>query len=897
LASIEAGEPLETNDDLRAIMGAGDEPDHLGRALLLAEVSRGLFGERPPAIAVGRYRMIERLGGGGQGVVWVADDPQLHRRVAVKLLRTEGARQPDAHRRLLREASALARLSHPNVVAVNDVGECEVGVFIVTELVEGETLAEWLRGAHPWREVLAMFMGAGQGLVAAHAQGIVHRDFKPANVLVGRDGRARLLDFGLARDASASLDITSSSTDARTTSISSGTLTLPGHVMGTPAYMAPEQHEGTADVAADQFAFCVALYEGLWGRRPFPQTTIETLAKAKGHGRVPPPSRGEGAPRAVFRVVRRGLSPEPSKRYGSMTDLLLALQRASTRPPRRTAAIGLGGVLATAGALVWMASSTPEPGATGAEVASSRRPDSAFGAFGEQPPAEIASQVAAIRELIAAGRTAASEGRLDAADPLLRAAEEAAASLGFVPVLVEARIEYALFLRTTGDLDGSQSRFEAAYFDADALDLLPASLQAARELAVIYGALRNDAEQGRDWLRQAQATLDRLGPVADPVEPGLVARAAAEIAESAGDLDLALQEGLRAREILEAELPDDDPRRVYGYTLIARTLMDKNRLDEALVEGERALALAERLLGPDHIETARVLNVLALIAKRGGDFDASLQLQRRNLAIREAAQGRGDPAVAGVLGNIAVLYSEMGRAEDAEVAYRRALAIYRERLGPDDPGVARTLHNLAITVRDRGDIEAAFSLWREAISIGTQALGSEHPEVAAYEFMYGVVLAGSDRVPEGLPLLQHALEVARATLGDEHPTTAERLSGLADAQRRLGQTEAAGDNIRRALAIVEKAYGPDHVATGRIRYMVGRQLEAEGRLDEALAQQEASLTALEASLGTEHTAVAEVLSAIAELHEALGHPERAVAPRARAEAIVARTRDADDPAE
>lgn len=161
MASIEAGEPLETTDDLRTIMGAGNEPDQLGRALLLAEVSRGLFGDRPPAIRVGRYRMIERLGG-GQGVVWVADDPQLERRVAVKLLRTEGALQPDAHRRLLREASALARLSHPNVVAVNDVGECEIGVFIVTELVEGETLAEWLRSAHPWREVLAMFMGAGR---------------------------------------------------------------------------------------------------------------------------------------------------------------------------------------------------------------------------------------------------------------------------------------------------------------------------------------------------------------------------------------------------------------------------------------------------------------------------------------------------------------------------------------------------------------------------------------------------------------------------------------------------------------------------------------------------------------------------------------------------------------
>jgi serine/threonine protein kinase len=177
-----------------------DAPDRVGRARLLAEVEHGLFGGRRDATHVGRYRIERRLGGGGQGVVYVARDPALDRRVAVKLMHVDTRGDPFAYARLLREASALAQLAHPNVVAVNDVGTCEAGIYLVTELVEGQTLAQWLEGATRSRDAIVdVFAQAGAGLAAAHARGIVHRDFKPANVLVAADGRVRLLDFGLAR--------------------------------------------------------------------------------------------------------------------------------------------------------------------------------------------------------------------------------------------------------------------------------------------------------------------------------------------------------------------------------------------------------------------------------------------------------------------------------------------------------------------------------------------------------------------------------------------------------------------------------------------------------------------------------------------------------------------------
>ncbi|MFY0539183.1 serine/threonine-protein kinase [Nannocystis pusilla] len=239
-----------------------------------------LFGEASETVKIGRFRVGETLGQGGMGVVYAADDEQLDRRVALKVIRPEVvARAPGEHGRLLREARALARLSHPNVVQVFEVGEHEGVVFIVMELVPGTTMAHWLVGAPRQSEdILRRFVEAAHGLAAAHRAGIVHRDFKPANALVGEDGRVRIVDFGLARGerlAERTVTTTSGSED----SASSATATT-GSLAGTPAYMSPEQLVGAVcDARSDQFSFCVALYEALHGSRPF--TVEELLACAQ----------------------------------------------------------------------------------------------------------------------------------------------------------------------------------------------------------------------------------------------------------------------------------------------------------------------------------------------------------------------------------------------------------------------------------------------------------------------------------------------------------------------------------------------------------------------------------------------------------------------------------------
>jgi len=311
----------------------------------------------PLGETLGRYKLEHALGEGGMGVVHCAFDPDLERRVALKVLRRSDG-SDDARQRLLREARAMARLTHPNVVAVHEVGTAHDRDYVAMELIDGETLADWLRGKRKPREITQAFIAAGRGLAAAHAAGLVHRDFKPHNVLRAHDGRVVVTDFGLARgvEAAASVPFERTLTPAQAVSAnptpSSLTgLTATGSVLGTPAYMAPEQWEGgVVGPAADQFAFCVALWEALTGDRPFHGKTLDELRSDV--------QRGVDAldaskiPRRLRAPLRRGLQRDPDQRYRSMDALLAALARADRSSSPWSIAWRSAAVLATVGFLI-----------------------------------------------------------------------------------------------------------------------------------------------------------------------------------------------------------------------------------------------------------------------------------------------------------------------------------------------------------------------------------------------------------------------------------------------------------------------------------------------------------------------------------------------------------------
>ncbi|MFZ6177332.1 serine/threonine-protein kinase [Nannocystis pusilla] len=329
--------------------------------------------ELPIGAEVGRYKITGRIGAGGMGVVYRAYDPQLDREIALKLLLAGAEGGTEGRNRMLREAQAAAKIRHPNVVTVFDAGEVAGRVFIAMELIAGSTLKGWLRQQpRTWREILSIMLMAGEGLVAAHAAGLVHRDFKPDNVLVGVEGRAHVLDFGLARPA---IDAAALPTaPAPSVTLRPGreallqSLTLTGMTVGTPAYMAPEQHLARPSSArSDQFSFCVATYEALYGQRPFKGESYSELSMAVIDGKMVSPSRRSQVPPAVWHVLRRGLQPDPDARYPALAQLLAELDAAmradATRPRYGLYALGLAAPLVAG--LVYMSGMTaeePDPG-------------------------------------------------------------------------------------------------------------------------------------------------------------------------------------------------------------------------------------------------------------------------------------------------------------------------------------------------------------------------------------------------------------------------------------------------------------------------------------------------------------------------------------------------------
>ncbi len=307
---------------------------------------------------IGRYRVLHRLGEGGMGTVFAARDDELDRKIAIKLVRAqlygEDAR---ATARLLREAKALAKISHPNVIHVYEVGTWEGQVFVAMEFVDGWTLSQFqYRNVSTWQDLLELYKAAGRGLAAAHRGGLVHRDFKPDNVLVTRRGDVRVIDFGLARTIleDGEEGVAPAPKDLEDPGLIQ--LTRTGAVMGTPAYMAPEQHEGKpTDARTDQFAFCVALYEALYAQRPFAGETLAQLTVNVLEGNVTDAPPFIRVPAWIRRVLLKGLSVDPDRRYPDMEAMLRALDHDPARTRRAVIAGGSFVVASVVALLSWNA--------------------------------------------------------------------------------------------------------------------------------------------------------------------------------------------------------------------------------------------------------------------------------------------------------------------------------------------------------------------------------------------------------------------------------------------------------------------------------------------------------------------------------------------------------------
>jgi tetratricopeptide (TPR) repeat protein len=810
------------------------------------------------------------------GVVYSAEDPALDRHVALKVLRRHltgtdggGARMED---RLLREAQSMARLAHPNVVAVFDAGRFEEQLFIAMELVAGCTMTEWLREKdRSAPEIIAAYVQAGRGLAAAHAAGILHRDFKPENVLVGRDGRVRVTDFGLAR----SLEQPAAGAAPWRGAALETRLTVSGAFMGTPRYMAPEQFIGEAmDARSDQFSFCVALWEALYREWPFPGQDVEALAASVVAGSLRDPPAGSPVPPRIRAALARGLAASPADRHPSMDELLDELSAAPRR--RRIGWIAAAAALA-AGAVVvalWLGgASDDEALCTG----SAGRFDSVWNRTRRD---QVERAFAATHLPYAAGAADTVAGLLDRYRErwmaMHREACEATRVRGEQPedvmrqrmICLERRLKEVsalLDLDATADAAVVEASVGATYrlIDVDACADVAAltamtppptdPARAARLSAITDDLARARALRGAGKfaaglaLARPAATAARvLGSRPLEAEALLLEgelahedgdRAAAEkslnqavYAAEAGKHDavaarawtdlvflIGYENAQHARGVELASHARAAIERLGGDAEVEGTLekalgaieADQGHDDAAVGHFERALALLERALGPDHPAVATAIDNLGMASLAQGRLDRALELHRRALAIRERTVGGEHPSVASSLQNLGNVHHARGEYAEAEKFHRRALALLERTVGPEHADVSAALTDLARAVRLQGRLDEALALDERALALGEKLFGPKHPAFAAQLINAGVLLKRLGRHDEALAYHQRAAAIFREVFGAEHPEVAHASLAMGDVHLARGQAREALSEYRFALPILEKAYGAD----------------------------------------------------------------------------------------
>jgi tetratricopeptide (TPR) repeat protein/predicted Ser/Thr protein kinase len=770
--------------------------------------------------AVGRYLLLGLVGSGGMGVVYAAYDPELDRKIALKLLRADLDAEDELRARLQREAQAMARLKHPNVIAVHDVGTFAGRVFIAMEFVAGSTLGGWARaGRRSWREVVRVLGAAGRGLEAAHAAGLVHRDFKPDNVLLGDDGRVCVTDFGLARPQAGEADVALDSGQLiGADSPLRSPLTREGALVGTPAYMAPEQMDGAPpDARADQFSFCVALYEALYGARPFQGKTVRALREAIRKEQItdPPDADTRRVPPWIRRVVVRGLRAQPQDRWPSMAALLDALER----DPRRRVSFAVAAAVAVA---------LTAAGAWGLRARALRTRLQCKGA--EQQLAGVWSDArrARLRSVfVASGRPWAEES--------FAAVDAAFKSYG--ARWAQMRTDACEATRLRGEqseelldlrmqcLDERRRELEALVAELESADaaLLDRAPQAAHSLTPLEGCA------------QAEALRARVRPPASRAARDHVQALKARLAETR-----ALDDAGRYQQVIDRSDRVLDEARPIGYPPL------------------EADALYMRGVGEDRLgrpkDASRTFNAAALAAARGRDDDLAArawtqltyvdgcELSRpkdgENWArYAEAAidrLGGSDELSSNLLHSRGSLRWCQQRYGDAVEDFRRALQLEERVFGAEDYRIGGLLSDMGAVLQHERRLDEAVTAFERSIAVAERALGPAHPAGATPRGNLGVVRLLQRRLDEAEHLERRALELQQAGYGEDSLRTTWALNNLGTVLRLRGHADQALVLHRRALAIREQALGATNPQVLGPLKELGRDLNALGRPEEAL---------------------------------------------------------------
>jgi tetratricopeptide (TPR) repeat protein len=758
----------------------GDSPPVEGFSTLL---SRGA--------AVGRYVILDRIGSGGMSVVYAAYDPQLDRRVAIKLLRS-GAGNRERQQRLLREAQAMARLSHPNVLTVHDVGTFGDRVFIATEFVDGPTLRQWQDGRQgQWRAILAIYLEAGRGLASAHAAGLVHRDFKPQNVLIDTQGRARVLDFGLARALG---EITpdgppdgEAPTERPNGNVLETPLTRVGALMGTPAYMSPEQLNGAlVDARTDQFSFCVALYEALYGDRPFGGDTLAEVKQSVNAGKVREPPPHSHVPKRVRTVLLRGLSLDAAERFPSLEALLVALAPEVSPRRRRLGAVAVAvavlAVVAVGGVSMSNRRARNICGGADGKLAAAWGPArrqavaSAFSDSGSPVAAEALERVDAALDRYAHKWAAAYT---DSCEATHVRGEQSAELLDLRTQCLSTRLSE---LRATTEL--------LARADAHLVTEAPGAIAA---LSRIEDCADVNALKAPERLPGDAASRAKITPIRDDI-------AVARAADRAGQFTAAVTDATRA--LAAARTLHAGPLEAEALNVLASAKYHAGDSSSGIATMLEA-ALAATTVRDDRL-AAQSWATLVFYGYETGRLDRADEWSR--LAFAEAARAGNPPGVMGRLYiDVANLLDEEGKRDEAILLNRRAINVCEA--DNDMVNAAMATNNLAVTLLTIGHDDEALPLYRRACDIWTRELGPAHPNTLMAQENVAEALARAHRYDEAELSLRRDLIIRERTLGPNHPDAHFAYGVLARIELLRGRTAEAIKLAEREAQLIEKGFG------------------------------------------------------------------------------------------
>ncbi|MEM6993545.1 MAG: tetratricopeptide repeat protein, partial [Myxococcota bacterium] len=878
-----------------------------------------LFETAQEAEYIGRFEVIGPLGAGAMGAVHLAFDSDLDRKVALKVLKSSRGPLRDEYRqRMVREAQALARMNHPNVAGVYEVGSLDSGdVFIAMEYAEGETLTRWLSDEQrSWQEIVACFEQAARGLSAAHDRGLVHRDFKPDNVVIGAatDGAppvVKVVDFGLARlvtETDPHGDQLTSREDLPGDSATSS-LTRTGATVGTPVYMAPEQHLGESGPASDQFSFCAALYEALVGTRPFAGGSAAMLLIAKQAGDVRFPARAGGVPRWLQRVVVRGLAPAVDERFRSMQEVAEALTRRGYGRTRWALGLTVVGAVSLGGYVAG-------PSAPDCEL------DEIAGVWNDVTRRDLTSAFAATSIPFQGDAAQRSAGALDAfatawanaAEEICTAPSDRAAVLCLDRRTAELRTVVNLLVKAdeetvlrAHDLVRALGRPAQCVNRSDPSEAAGPDVDRGRLRAAAQTLAAIEAEAAAGQHRSAVARAEKLAATMNGLGPRFEAEVLLSLGRlqtRASDEDAALASLQSALE--RAELAGSDDLGARAWLRLATVELNRG----AFAMAEERLAMAEAKAARASTSTT-LLPDIELVRGRlrfdTGDLTGAISAYRRAVELLEADAGHDPRTIAYALSSLGPPLAEAGHFDEADATMQRAASTLSSVLGPDHPEVARQRLDRGILAVRRGRLQAASEIVEGVVERYVAVYGAMNAKVAIPEHALGSIALERGEFADAEFHFGRALEITRATRKPDHPDQARALIGVASSLLRQDKAAEAMPLLEEATSVATAAVGAGHILVAAAKVNLAEALLQLGRPAEATTNARAALTASLATLGPDHPELlftrmvlgdalhrsgandeaVEVLEAAV----AMGAPEGSrVADRDRVQAILSRAR-------